>query len=119
MPEVALPAKCFISHAYADAVARDALIKRLPAGVTPFVFPPITFRPDEFVSEPLIEAELRVEVGLRQSPAVRSCLGGRVGPRLLTLAPRFRAAASDGPMLRSKLRGRLGLIRVRSAATRN
>jgi hypothetical protein len=54
----ALPAKCFISHAYADAAARDALIKRLPTGVTPFVFPPITVRPEEFVSDPLIVAVL-------------------------------------------------------------
>lgn len=55
---VTLPAKCFISHAYADAAARDALIDRLPGGVTPFVFPPITVRPEEFVSGPLIDAVL-------------------------------------------------------------
>ena len=53
-----LPAKCFISHAYADAAARDAFIERLPAGVAPFVFPPITVKPDEFVSDPLINAVL-------------------------------------------------------------
>jgi hypothetical protein len=54
MLEVALPAKCFISHACADAAARDALIEKLPSGVTPFVFPPITVRPEEFVSEPTV-----------------------------------------------------------------
>jgi hypothetical protein len=56
--DVTLPAKCFISHAYADAEARDDLIDRLPEGVTPFVFPPITVRPEEFVSDPLINAVL-------------------------------------------------------------
>ena len=56
-----LPEKCFISHAFADGVGRDALIERLPSGVTPFVFPPITVRPDEFVSEPLISAVLDCE----------------------------------------------------------
>jgi hypothetical protein len=53
-----LPAKCFISHAYADAGARDHLIELLPTGVTPLVFPPITVAPHEFVSDPLIEAVL-------------------------------------------------------------
>ena len=53
-----LPAKCFISHAYADAAARDAFIESLPSGVAPFVFPPITVQPDEFVSDPLINAVL-------------------------------------------------------------
>ena len=63
MREVAelLPAKCFISHAYADSAVRDAFIENLPSGVTPFVFPPITVKPDEFVSEPLIAAVLECE----------------------------------------------------------
>jgi len=61
MPEVALPAKCFISHAYADAAARDALIERLPSGVTPFVFPSITVKPEEFVSDPLIDAVINCD----------------------------------------------------------
>jgi len=39
-----LPATCFISHTYADAVARDTLIERLPTVVTPFLFPPIADR---------------------------------------------------------------------------
>ena len=65
MAEIAdtLPAKCFVSHAYADAAARDALIERLPTGVLPFVFPPITVRPEEFVScwrRPKTEPLLRV-----------------------------------------------------------
>jgi len=62
MAEVALPANCFISHAYADAAARDALIELLPTGVTPFVFPPITVKPEEFVSDPLIDAVLDCEL---------------------------------------------------------
>jgi hypothetical protein len=53
-----LPAKCFISHAYADDAARDAFFARLPSGLAPFVFPPITVKPDEFVSDPLINAVL-------------------------------------------------------------
>lgn len=53
-----LPPKCFISHAYADVAARDHLIELLPTGVTPFVFPPITVGPEEFVSDPLIKAVL-------------------------------------------------------------
>lgn len=56
-----LPNRCFISHAYADATARDTLIKRLPTGVTPFVFPPITVKPEEFVSDPLIGAVLNCD----------------------------------------------------------
>lgn len=74
MPEVALPAKCFISHAYEDAAARDALIEHLPTGVTPFVFPPITVRPEEFVSDPLIDAVLNCDglVYLRGGASDRS-----------------------------------------------
>jgi hypothetical protein len=56
-----LPAKCFISHSYADAAARERLISMLPDSVSPFVFPPIQARPDEFVSTPLIEAILSCE----------------------------------------------------------
>lgn len=69
-----LPAKCFISHAYADAAARDALLKRLPTGITPFVFPPITVRPEEFVSDPLIDAVLACDglVYLRGGASDRS-----------------------------------------------
>jgi TIR domain len=55
---VQLPPKCFISHAYADAIARDALIKSLPSGVEAIVFPPITVQPDQFVSNRLIESLL-------------------------------------------------------------
>jgi hypothetical protein len=56
-----LPAKCFISHSYADAAARERLICLLPDSVSPFVFPPIQATPDEFVSKPLIEAILSCE----------------------------------------------------------
>jgi hypothetical protein len=76
MDEVAdtLPAKCFVSHAYADAAARDTLIRRLPKGVTPFVFPPITVKPEEFVSDPLIDAVLACDglVYLRGGASNRS-----------------------------------------------
>jgi hypothetical protein len=53
-----LPPKCFISHAYADTVARDRLIKSLPSDVEAIVFPPITVPPDQFVSNRLIESLL-------------------------------------------------------------
>ncbi len=33
-------------------------IERLPKGVMPFVFPPITVRPEEFVSDPFIDSVL-------------------------------------------------------------
>ena len=53
-----LPPKCFISHGYTDAIARDTLIKSLPSDVEPIVFPPITVPPDQFVSNRLIESLL-------------------------------------------------------------
>jgi len=53
-----LPAKCFISHSYADTAARHQLLRILPDSVAPVVFPPIHARPHEFVSKPLIEAIL-------------------------------------------------------------
>jgi hypothetical protein len=51
-----LPTKCFISHAYADAAARERFIGSLPEKVSPLVFEPIRAKPHEFVSNPLIEA---------------------------------------------------------------
>lgn len=56
-----LPEKCFISHSYADAAARERFISNLPGGVTPFVFPPIQAKPHEFVSKPLVQAILDCE----------------------------------------------------------
>lgn len=50
--------KYFISHAYKDAEIRDRMLARLPNDVEPFIFPPITVKPDEFVSNPMIEAIL-------------------------------------------------------------
>jgi hypothetical protein len=52
------PGQYFISHSYGDAPVRDHLIGRLPPGMKPFVFPPISVRPEEFVSNHLIEAIL-------------------------------------------------------------
>lgn len=52
------PGKYFISHSYGDAPVRDRLINHLPPGMVPFVFPPISVRPEEFVSNHLIEAIL-------------------------------------------------------------
>ena len=58
---VSLPRTCFISHSYADSVARQRLINILPAEVSPLVFPPIQANPHELVSKPLIEALLACE----------------------------------------------------------
>lgn len=52
------PGKYFISHSYGDAPIRDKLIGRLPPGMEPFIFPPITVNPWDFVSNHLIEAIL-------------------------------------------------------------
>ncbi|MGE5262598.1 MAG: toll/interleukin-1 receptor domain-containing protein [Acidobacteriota bacterium] len=53
-----LPEKCFISHSYKDAQIRDELIASLPDYVEPYVFPPITVKPHQLVSNVLIEAIL-------------------------------------------------------------
>jgi len=53
-----LPAKCFLSHSYADVATRDRLILELPPHVEAVVFPPITVEPDQFVSNQLIGALL-------------------------------------------------------------
>ncbi len=45
-----LPAKCFISHAYRDAEAREQLLQTLPKSVDPVIFPPITVSPDQLVT---------------------------------------------------------------------
>jgi hypothetical protein len=57
-PVLKLPRKCFISHSYKDAKARKRLLKNLPRGVEPFVFPPINVSPNDMVSESLIESIL-------------------------------------------------------------
>jgi hypothetical protein len=58
MPALELPPKCFISHSYRDAEPRAKLLATLPPSVTPFIFPPISVRPDEMVSNKLIQAIL-------------------------------------------------------------
>ena len=50
--------KCFISHAYEDAARRDQLIRTLPRHVEAVTLPALTVKPDEFVSDRLIEALL-------------------------------------------------------------
>lgn len=50
--------KYFISHSYKDVQVRDNIIKKLPSGMEPFIFPPINAKPDEFVNSHLIEAIL-------------------------------------------------------------
>jgi hypothetical protein len=52
------PYKCFISHSYQDSKAVSLLIKNIPSHFNPFIFPPITVSPNEFVSNALIESIL-------------------------------------------------------------
>lgn len=52
------PGKYFISHSYKDATVRDNFLKTLPLQVTPYIFPPISVSPLEFVSSTLIGAIL-------------------------------------------------------------
>mgnify|MGYP001223022292 CR=1 FL=1 len=59
--QVRVPAGYFISHSYQDAEAREHLLRTLPPAMKPFIFPPITARPDQFVSNELIAAILRCE----------------------------------------------------------
>lgn len=54
--DLGLPKKCFISHSYKDADARQRLLSLLPRGVEPFVFPPITVPPEQMVSDKLLNA---------------------------------------------------------------
>jgi hypothetical protein len=53
-----LPAKCFISHAYADADLLQSFREVLPRGVEPFIFPAINIPPDQRVSDDLVRAIL-------------------------------------------------------------
>src|SRR5262249_21001337 len=53
-----LPRRCFISHAYADEESLKELLLQLPEYVSPLVFPAIEVRPDQRVSDDLIEAIL-------------------------------------------------------------
>jgi len=53
-----MPHKCFISHSYRDADARDRLLSLLPRSVEAVVFPPIMVEPDKYISSKLIEAIL-------------------------------------------------------------
>lgn len=104
-----LPAKCFVSHAYADSAARDALMKRLPTGVTPIVFPPITARPEEFVSDRLIDAVLGCDglIYLRGGASDRSFWVAlerdyalRSGKKVFAFDPATRELSADtGPPL--------------------
>ncbi|MDX2162996.1 MAG: hypothetical protein SF162_16895 [bacterium] len=45
----------FISHAYKDSAVCEGLIKRLPPGVRPYIFKTVLARPDQMVSNTLIE----------------------------------------------------------------
>jgi hypothetical protein len=52
------PGKYFISHSYKDAEVRDHMLTLLPEDIEPFIFPPITVTPQEFVSSSLIQGIL-------------------------------------------------------------
>ena len=53
---VSYPGKYFISHSYRDAAIVEALKGKLPIWVKPFIFPPIKVRPDQMVSNSLMDA---------------------------------------------------------------
>lgn len=55
---ILFPGKYFISHSYKDADIRDEFLKLLPPETTPYIFPPISVSPLEFVSSTLIGAIL-------------------------------------------------------------
>jgi len=60
MTNLGIPAGTyFISHSYKDSAVRDRMIQQLPAHIKPYIFPPISVRPDQFVSNNLIEAILK------------------------------------------------------------
>jgi hypothetical protein len=48
------PGLYFLSHSYRDIEAREALIGLLPTHARPFIFPPISVSPPEFVSNALM-----------------------------------------------------------------
>ena len=50
----ALPKNCFISHAYKDKEALEALLEQLPEYVKPILFAPIDVKPTEYVSSKLV-----------------------------------------------------------------
>lgn len=51
-----LPRRCFVSHAFADRTAKQALLDTLPPGVEPFIFDEIKVPPTQRVSDDLIRA---------------------------------------------------------------
>lgn len=51
----------FISHSYKDKAVQERMVKQLPRGVRPYIFPPIMVRPDQMVSNNLIKAILQCD----------------------------------------------------------
>jgi hypothetical protein len=68
------PGKYFISHSYKDAAVRDSFLETLPSQVTPYIFPPISVSPLEFVSSTLIGAILACDgmIYMNEGASVRS-----------------------------------------------
>lgn len=94
------PGKYFISHSYKDAVVRDAFLKTLPPHVTPYIFPPISVSPLEFVSSTLIGAILACDalIYLNEGASSRSFWVAferdyalRAGKRVLSYTPSTHA----------------------------
>ena len=126
----ALPTYSFVSHAYADDEALDALLKSLPKYVKPVVFDAIDAPPTELVSEKLISGVLGADGFVfidsdvskasfwcaferdlaarkqkhmfRFDPRTRALEPVRVTPRELKLAHCFHA--SDGPDVQRVMR---------------
>lgn len=69
-----LPDRVFISHSYADVAAADALLKRLPKGVSPVVWPRVDPEPRAAVSDGIVQAirECRGLIWLRGGESERT-----------------------------------------------
>jgi hypothetical protein len=50
------PGEYFISHSYKDSDIVESLLKKLPLWMKPYVFPPIKVKPDQMVSNSLMNA---------------------------------------------------------------
>src|SRR5262249_19237970 len=104
MEKLDLPRRCFISHSYKDATAREHLLSLLPPSVEPIIFPPITVQPDQMVSNHLIESILDCDavICLRGGASDESFWVAferdyaiRAGKRVFSFDPRQGALAPD------------------------
>jgi hypothetical protein len=55
------PGRYFISRSYRDTAELELLLSSLPSHAQPFIFPPVTVKPQDFVSTPLMESILKCD----------------------------------------------------------